>query len=165
MKYSRIYCFNNVYRMLPSASENNKVLQKYHYINLHPPSTVIIYTWSNNHKRWIQRAHIENTKYRALWMGEIMYWKIHGVPTKCAPWNNDFFKYENNKIWNKSSCGAIFYVSRDFFLWILELPLKNYSKFTKACQKHLWPLSVIRTCTPIHVEGEKWPGWDLHFCY
>ena len=33
--------------------------------------------------------------------------------------------------------------------------IKNYSKFTKASQKHLWPLSVIRTCTPLYVEGEK----------
>ena len=36
-------------------------------------------------------------------------------------------------------------MSQDLFLFISEHPLKNYSKFTKACQKHLWPLSVIRT--------------------
>ena len=34
---------------------------------------------------------------------------------------------------------------------ISELPLTIYSKCTKAFQKHLWPLSVIRMCTPMHV--------------
>ena len=88
------------------------------------------------------------------------------VPHETTTFENmKITKFEINMTIISNLIEAIFYASQDFFLWISQLPLKKYSKFTKACQKHLWQLSVIRTCTPIHVEGEKWPGWDLHCCY
>ena len=67
-------------------------------------------------------------------------------PKKSAHKTTIFFKYENNKIWNKliwtPSCGTICYVSQDLFLWISEPPLKHYSKFTKGMSKTL--LATIR---------------------
>ena len=85
------------------------------------------------------------------WKRDGANFQLQGVP-KSATWKDDLF-FLNMKIkkfemtlkiimWSNLLC-----VTGFFFLWISEIPLTNYSKFTKASQKHLWQLSVIRTCT------------------
>ena len=71
-----------------------------------------------------------------IWIYFMIMFVTTWHPPKSAPWNNNFFKYENNKIWNKYEHHHVeqsFMCLRIFFLWISELPLKHYSKFTKAC--------------------------------
>ena len=114
----------------------------------HEVEIVLFYEWHSLNGLEIEPPSLG---LRSLTAGTLQY-GVNGLvytgrPQKSAPWNNDILKYDNNKTWNKYEHH---HVEPSFFLWISELPLTNYSKFTKACQKHLWPLSIIRTCTPIH---------------
>ena len=67
------------------------------------------------------------------------------------------------KAWNKydhQHTEQFFMCLRIFFLWIWEFPLKHYSKFTKACQKHLWAHSD--TCWRWKVARVGFALWLTH---